>query len=237
MIELWELGGLEDCRYSTFSWRARLALRHKGLAFTVHPVRVSDKDAIAFSGQKMVPILRHDGQVVTDSWRIAAYLERAFPDRPSLFGGPVGESLTRIFALGVDRDLIPKIVPYLAADVLECVAPEDARHLEAQFERFFRRPVAAFAGERDQALPAFGRALGAIRKGLESAPFIAGAAPAYADHVLFGVLQWARVVSTCQVLESDDPVAGWFERMLDAYGGEGRREPARAGSDRGSDAG
>jgi len=42
MLELWELGGRDDCRFSTYSWRTRLALHHKGLAFTVHPVSVSD---------------------------------------------------------------------------------------------------------------------------------------------------------------------------------------------------
>ena len=33
MLELWELGGRDDCRFSTFSWRTRLALHHKGLSF------------------------------------------------------------------------------------------------------------------------------------------------------------------------------------------------------------
>ena len=42
-LTLYELGGLEDRRYSQFSWRTRLALAHKGLAVTSHPVRVSDK--------------------------------------------------------------------------------------------------------------------------------------------------------------------------------------------------
>ena len=34
MLELWELGGQDDCRFSTYSWRTRLALHHKGLTFT-----------------------------------------------------------------------------------------------------------------------------------------------------------------------------------------------------------
>ena len=87
MLELWELGGRDDCRFSTFSWRTRLALHHKGLAFTTHVVSVSDKAAIAFSGQDKVPILRHGDRVVADSWTIALYLEQEFADRPTLFGG------------------------------------------------------------------------------------------------------------------------------------------------------
>ena len=46
MLELWELGGQDDSRFSTYSWRTRLALHHKGLAFTVHPVSVSDNSQV-----------------------------------------------------------------------------------------------------------------------------------------------------------------------------------------------
>jgi glutathione S-transferase len=228
MLELWELGGRNDCRYSTFSWRTRLALHHKGLAFVVHTVAVSDKAATAFSGQAKVPILKHDDRVVTDSWAIARYLERAFPEAPSLFGGPVGESLTHFFNLWADRELVPAIVPYLMRDVLDCVEEADARHLRGQIEGFFKRSLEELSGEREQALEQFRRRLQPVRKTLEQRRFLGGDAPAYADHILFGVLQWARVVSTATVLEAGDVVAAWFERLLDLYDGVGRKELARA---------
>jgi glutathione S-transferase len=228
MLELWELGGRRGCRFSTFSWRTRLALHHKRLAFTVHPVAVSDKAAIAFSGQSKVPILKHDDHVVTDSWAIACYLERAFPDAPSLFGGPVGESLTHFFNLWADRELVPAIVPYLMRDVLDCVDEADAKHLRSQIEGFFKKPLEDLSGERGKALEQFRRRLQPVRKTLEQRRFLGGEGPAYADHVLFGVLQWARVVSTATVLEADDVVAAWFERVLDLYDGVGRKELPRA---------
>ena len=134
MLELWELGGRDDCRFSTFSWRTRLALHHKGLAFTVHPVSVSDKAAIAFSGQDKVPILKHGDRVIFNSWSIALYLEQEFPERPSLFGGPVGETLTHVFNVWTDRELIPALIPYFMRDVLDCVNEADARHLRGQIE-------------------------------------------------------------------------------------------------------
>jgi len=56
-LALYELGGLDDRRYSLFSWRTRLALAHKGLTPEYRPVRISDKAAIAFSKQDKVPIL------------------------------------------------------------------------------------------------------------------------------------------------------------------------------------
>src|SRR5512146_3409322 len=110
-IELYELGGLQGRRYSLFSWRTRLALAHKGLAFDSHPVKVSDKAAIAFSGQKRVPIIRHAGQVVFDSWRIAEYLEATFPDRATLFAGTGGQALARFVNHWADRTMIPALAP------------------------------------------------------------------------------------------------------------------------------
>ena len=169
MLELWELGGRRDCRFSTFSWRTRLALHHKGLAFVLHPVAVSDKAAIAFSGQSKVPILKHDDHVVTNSWAIACYLERAFPDAPSLFGGPVGESLTHFFNLWADGELVPAIVPYLMRDVLDCVEEADERHLRSQIEAFFKKSLEQLAGERGKALEQVGRRLQPVRKALEHA--------------------------------------------------------------------
>ena len=227
MLELWELGGRRDCRFSTFSWRARLALHHKHVDFIVHPVAVSDKAAIAFSGQGKVPVLKYRDHVVTDSWAIACYLERAFPDAPSLFGGPVGESLTHFFNLWADRELVPAIVPYLMRDVLDCVEEADARHLRGQIESFFKKSLEELAGERGKALEQFRRRLQPVRKTLEQRQFLGGDAPAYADHILFGVLQWARVVSTATVLEANDIVAAWFERVLDLYDGVGRQERPR----------
>src|SRR5690606_6204917 len=103
MIELWELRGEEDRRYSTFSWRTRMALRHKQLDVEYRPVLLTDKAAIDFSGGKTVPVIRDGDTVVRDSWAIAEYLERQYPDRPSLFGGPAGHALSRLVNNWVDR--------------------------------------------------------------------------------------------------------------------------------------
>jgi len=228
MLQLWELGGRDDCRFSTFSWRTRLALHHKGLAFEVHPVAVSDKAAVLFSGQNKVPILKHDDRIISDSWAIALYLEREFLDSPSLFGGPVGETLTHFFNLWSDRELIPALVPYLMRDVLDCVDQADAAHLRAQIERAFKKSLEELAAEREKALPAFRRKLQPARKVLEQKKFLGGDAPAFADYVLFGVLQWSRVTSLTAVLQPDDAVAAWFERVLDLFDGVGRNELSRA---------
>ena len=52
--------------------------------------------------------------------------------------------------------------------------------------------------------------------------FIAGLGPGFADYILFGAFQWARSVSPIRLLEPDDPLYAWRERMLDLWGGYGR---------------
>jgi glutathione S-transferase len=52
--------------------------------------------------------------------------------------------------------------------------------------------------------------------------FISGDTPAYADYVVFSQFQWARVTSPFKLLDADDPVFAWRERMLDLFGGFAR---------------
>jgi glutathione S-transferase len=104
----------------------------------------------------------------------------------------------------------------------------DAAHLRAQIEGACKQSLEQLAGEREQALRLFLRKLAPVRKALEQKKFLGGGEPTYADYILFGVLQWSRVTSLAQVLEPGDVVARWFDRVLDLYGGAGRRELSRA---------
>src|SRR5205823_2688072 len=49
--------------------------------------------------------------------------------------------------------------------------------------------------------------------------FLSGNGPGFADYVLFGTFQWARVISPQRLLEPDDPLYAWRERLLKMYDG------------------
>lgn len=224
---LFELCGRDGVHYSQFSWRTRMALVHKGLSFESVPVRVSDKAAIAFSGQDKVPILKDGDHVVSDSWKIADYLESTYPDRPSLFGCAAGHGLARFVNAVVDRQLIPKLAPLLMRDVLDIVDDEDAAHLRTGIEKAFRKTLEELASQRDTGIVEYRRMLDPVRATLRTQPFLSGSQAAYGDYILFSQLQWARIVSTVAVLEPDDAVAVWRDRMLDLFDGFARREQSR----------
>ena len=228
MAVLYELGAPNGVRYSSYSWRTRMALKHKGTVFESQAVRISDKAVIAFSNQGKVPIIRDGDTVVSDSWHIAAYLETAYPDAPSLFGGAAGLALCRFVNSVADRQLMAALAPAVALSITQMVDAGDAAHLRAGFEKAFGKTLEEMEAAREGALKNFRRALDPLRATLRGQAFLGGAAPLYADYIMMAPLQWARLIDARPVLETDDNLHPWFERMLDLYEGFARREPARA---------
>ncbi len=226
-LTLYELGGLNDRRYSLFSWRTRMALAHKGLTPDYAPVRVSDKDAIAFSKQDKVPILIDGEVVIHDSFRIAQHLETSHGG-PSLFGGEIGQSLARFFNTWVDRTLVPRVAPMISIDVQQIVDEADGKHLRNVIEKAFGKTLEELSASRDKDVVAFRRLLDPARANLRAQPFISGNQPAYPDYILFSLFQWARIVSPFELLEAGDALAAWRERMLDLHAGFARAHPSRA---------
>jgi glutathione S-transferase len=217
VIQLWELRGKNDRRYSLFSWRTRMALRHKGLEFQTNPVAMSDKVVIAFSGGKTVPVIKDGETVVRDSWRIAEYLEDKYPERPTLFGGAIGRGVTQTFNLWVDRTVVPAMMPVIVAEVHERVDPADEQYFRGQFEGFLKCTLEEARERAPQALERLKRVLEPLEAALKRQPFVCGAAPAYADYILFSVAQWARVMSPRVIFDTTDALYGWRSRILDLY--------------------
>ena len=224
MIILWELGGRNDRRYSLFSWRTRMALAHKGLAFDSRPVCMSDKAAIAFSSGKTVPVIRDGDSVVRDSWKIAEHLESRYPQKP-LFGGEIGRGVTHALNTWVDRALVGLMLQVLAPDIHERVDPADGEHFRAMAERATKKTLDELRSGRDEALQRLGRGLEPMQALLKRQAYVCGELPAYADYVLFSIFQWARVMSPHELLAPEDPLSAWRERVLDLFGGFARNVP------------
>lgn len=217
MIELWELGGVDDRRYSTFSWRTRWALRHKGLTFTTHTVNQVDKPAIAFSGGTTVPIIREGETVVRDSWQIAEYLERTYPQAPSLFGADQGPALSRFFNTWVDFQIVPAAFAVLSCDAIHVQNEVDRPYFAGLIERLTGLAPVALKQRQPENVERLHKAVAPVRALLRQQAFICGAQAGYSDYVLGSVYQWARIVSTVRLLERDPVLSVWFETMLDAH--------------------
>jgi glutathione S-transferase len=218
--KLYELVGIEaDRPFSPYCWRTRMALAHKGLAVECVPWRFTEKDAIAFSGQGRVPVLVDGDQTVHDSWTIAGYLEERYPDKPSLFDGLTGKAMAAFFGNWVDNAVNPAVMRVVLMDIYGQLREADKVYFRTSREERFGMTLEAIAADPEAKLAALRQVLQPVRLTLQQQPYLAGAAPKYADYILFGAFQWARAVSPRRLLAADDPVAAWRARLLEAHGG------------------
>lgn len=225
-LTLYELAAADPAlRFSPHCWKTRMALAHKGLEADLVPWRFTDKEAIAISGQERVPVLVHDGVAVSDSWHIAVHLEEWFPDRPSLFGGEGTVPPVRFINHWSDTALLPAVARLMVVDIHDRVHDTDRRYYRTSRERALGATLEEVAADRPANLAAVRRVLQPLRLALTKHAFLAGSAPAYADYCVFGALMFARCISSVELLEPDDPVFAWRDRLLDVFDGMARSAP------------
>ena len=223
-IKLYELAGAEDDRrFSPYCWRIRLALQHKQLDFETVACRFTEKDLIAFSGQDKVPVLVDGHNVISDSWAIACYLEQTYPDRPSLFGGPAGQALSRFHVDWADMALHGALIRLLASDIHAHLHEKDKDYFREGREKRFGATLEEFCSDPSKDLQELKRILAPLRRTLQSQPYLGGDAPLYADCTVMGAFMWARGVSQVALLEPNDPVALWRSRACCANAKAGSR--------------
>ncbi|HYM72989.1 MAG TPA: glutathione S-transferase family protein [Stellaceae bacterium] len=229
-ITMYDLAGIEaDRRFSPFCWRTRMALAHKGLAVETIPWRFTEKEKLPKPNDGRVPVIVDEGQVVHDSSAIADYLEERYSDRPSLFHGGATRGLSKFVQNWTETVLQVGLVRLVVLDIWKHIGPADQAYFRQSREARFGAPLEDVTKDREARLPAFRASLDPLRRTVERQDFVSGAAPAYADYVVFGAFQWARAISDFELLAPDDAVHAWRGRMLDLFDGLARQAPGYGG--------
>jgi glutathione S-transferase len=218
-MQLYELAGADpDIRFSPYCWRTRLALAHKGLTAEGLPWRFTEKARLQFAASERVPVLVDGATTVADSWRIAVYLDEAYPDRPRLLGGTPAH--VRFLNAWADGTLHGPIARCIVADIHAILAPQDQPYFRASRERAFGKTLEAVVAARDgEGVAVFRATLAPVRAVLRDQAWLGGEAPDYADYIVLGSLQWPRCASRFELLAADDPVAAWQARGLELFDG------------------
>lgn len=219
-IVLYDLAGADAAvRFSPYCWRARMALAHKDLTIRTVPWRFADKQAIAFSGQGRVPVLKDGNKSVSDSWSIAAYLEERYDDRPSLFSGETSRAHAHFINAWADNVLNPVIAGCVVADIFAAIDPKDQAYFRQSREERFGAPLERVQAGRDKRIPELRKLLEPARIALGDLEWLGGNdGPSYVDYILFGTFQWVRCISSFEILAEDSTLWAWRERMLDLFG-------------------
>lgn len=226
-IKMFDLAGAEDDRrFSPFCWRTKLALAHKGLPVDTIAWRFTETDALQPTSIGRVPILVDGDKRVEDSWAIALHLEEAYPDRPSLFGGAAAVPVTRFINTWMDNVIHPLLAPMLVLDIHDHCAEKDKAYFRTSREKRFGKTLEAVHAGREAVREQFRKAMQPVRATISaSQPYLGGARPMYADYIVAGGFLWARSISGFPLLDTNDTLEIWRQRMLDACNGLGRNAP------------
>jgi len=155
-LTLFELAGPTRLRFSPHCWKTVWPWPTRALKRT-GALAVYRQAKIAFSGQSLVPILVHGDESISDSWRIALYLEECFPARPSLFGGTGAIPVTQFVNSWADAALLPAIARIILVDIYNCVDARDRSYLRSSREKVFRHVVGSGSSDQSAHLSAFER--------------------------------------------------------------------------------
>ncbi|MCK3775326.1 glutathione S-transferase family protein [Ensifer sesbaniae] len=221
--KLYSLCGADRTRpFSPHVWKTKMSLAHKGLDFDVVPIGFTEIPGIENGATTLVPLLRDGERLVKDSFDIALYLEETYPDRPPLFVGEGAKATARFVEGWSQTTLHPAIARIIIKDIHDSLDPVDQAYFRQSREKRFGTSLEAVAEGGPAALATFAEKLEPLRHMLKFQDFLGGAEPLFADYIVFGAFQWARIVSPQSLLQPGDPVTGWFERCLDLHGGLGR---------------
>lgn len=223
MIRLLDLAGADpEVRFSPFCWRTRMCLLHKGLAFETVPWRFTETSRLAGTGSERVPVIEDKGAWIKDSWAIALYLDRAYPERP-LMAEERARAAARLAMSTFDMTLHGPLARCAMLDIWRILRPEDQAYFRQSREQRFGATLEAFCADQAAARKAVATVLAPVEQTLADWPWLGGIAPGYADYALFGSLMWTHVVCPEPVAAPSTRVGQWFERMLDLHDGHARK--------------
>ena len=217
MIKLYDLAGAdENRRFSPYCWRIRMSLAHKGLEVDCVPWRFTEKEKIAFSGQERVPVLVDGDKTVSDSWNIAKYLETQYPDSPSL---KLENGEVLFLKFWTETVLHPGLIKLLLLDVHNSLTEKDKIYFRESREKLFGKTLEEVVNGREERLPNLQKLLTPLSLTLKQQEFLAGESPVFSDYIVFGAFQWARCISDFSLLQADDSIYEWREKMLGLHDG------------------
>jgi glutathione S-transferase len=222
-VRLYEVALGDGRSASPFVWRIRYALAHKGIAFETVKLGFTDIPTVFGGKFKTVPILEHGDTVLAESWDIAEYLDRAFPDRPPVFAGPSELAVIRLTDGWFMNEVMRKMFRLYIKDVHDAARPQDQAYFRTSREKNMKgKTLESFTAERASYLPALRASLQPLRAQLEKFPFLGGSAPNFADYIALGSFYWSASVGTMPMLECNDVLRDWLERGFNLYGGIAR---------------
>ena len=137
-----------------------------------------------------------------------------------LMDGVQGRSFAKFLNIWMDTIVGRPLVRSLYLDILQSLHPDaDAREFRRRREERNGATLEALHANRANDFDEINRAMAPLNELLRHQPFVAGAAPAYADYVVFGTLQMPRCLNVEPLSPQLDAVLRWRDAMRTLFNG------------------
>ncbi|KAI7857628.1 hypothetical protein BDC45DRAFT_500269 [Circinella umbellata] len=211
--------------WSPNTCKTRFALNYKGIPYKTVWLKFPEigkkiPEITKNEACHTVPIIidvRNGNKVVHESWKIANYLEEAYPDTPSLFHGNIGAHF--FIHEYCTRRLLPKIFKLSVLKVAEKAGEHQQWFIQTR-EKAFKTSLDKFVGDQSIHAKAITENLVAPGRVLKHYPYLTGTQVGWADICLASYITFLRVMrpDQFQALIVNDKKAGtdfveWLKRM------------------------
>ncbi|KAI9298095.1 hypothetical protein K502DRAFT_339667 [Neoconidiobolus thromboides FSU 785] len=218
----------DGVNFSSFGWRVRLCLKHKDLLFekvdlTFHQIQ-TEIPKISNNKWKLTPLLVDDDEVVANSRDIAEYLEDKYSDRPLLF--PNGKEYS-FFLENYISTHMGKLFNLCVLHIYDNLHGEDKVYFKNLRETQFNKPLEQIAEEPGPIYLQIFNALKPFISTLKTYKYLEGETVTYSDYLLFGTLQWVRILAPihfdniigmeAQASEDTPVLLAWFNSIAHLY--------------------
>ena len=213
MLKLYDLSGKNNLRFSPPCWNIKLCLIQNNIEFITIPVRFTDKDKIAFSKQKLVPILDYKNGFICDSWNIINWLNENYPKK-KIFINNSSRNFSYYLYLWTSRQLLPMLFKIIAHEIPNVLDGDDIDYYLKTREERINGPITKFIPFIASSIEEFRKLIDPIRKIIINNGYISGKKPGIEDCIFFGNFKWVDVCSSCNLLDDKDPVYKWYKSLL-----------------------
>ncbi len=220
MLELYHHGS------SVCAAKVRLALAEKGVAWQGRYVDILAGEQfapefLALNPKAAVPVLVHDGAVLTESTVICEYVDEALTGPPLAPADPLGRARMRLWTKRVDEEVHPATRPltYVATHRHAILARGEAaveEHIASDPNPAWRERKRSWilqgfaAPDVTQALGAFSRLLAEMDAALAGSEWLAGDGWTLADGALTPYANRLEMLGMSEMWADKPNVARWF---------------------------
>lgn len=102
-------------------------------------------------------------------------------------------------------------------DVFHHLEDADTEFFRTSREERFKQTLEKMGAQQDARAKDLEKLLVPLRNVLKTQDWFGGNAPAYGDYIVFGALQWPRIMSPFPIIKPGDPIHEWRDRMIGLF--------------------